>query len=306
MQSIIEHYNNEFKTLLNDNKKLLIEAFIKYYGECFRNDIIECFENMILCWGITDYFKKIYNDGYNKIKNNYSGNLLNILNDIKCLCESENSTILGFSNEDCIQYKNIVSNVLDYNKGMVASSISFLHNNDVVKLIYFDMFSSSDKDIIHEINHYLTTKVLGIFESNNIKLLIEKKGLSIFGDEKTFFEELINERSAMDITNIFNRLGGTLSQYRIISFNKQNRYFNFLPLIESFYIKYNKILKRVRIGENLNELFRSINENIYEAYINYINFISSQKFDISNSSNIIKKCDILVEKMYKKELKLNS
>lgn len=305
MNNVIDYYNNEFMTILNNNKNKLIEAFTIYYGEEYREFISESINKIVFCWGVTDYFKHIFKKGYNSInKDTYGEDTIKYLDDVKKICELDYSRIFGINNIDYSKYVDYVDISLKNNPKLLAGNFSFLDNENIIKIIYFDMFCSSDKDIIHEINHYLTTRVLGTLNIDNKNILVQKVGLSEYGNEKVFFEELINERSSIDIFNIFKSLDGYLTLNKKISFNNPNKYEKFLPLIESFYSKYNEIVKEVRISEDSNKLFNYIDKEVYEEFVKFIDYIFENNKDKPLLEQYIKFCDLYLNKMDKKNKNL--
>lgn len=256
--------------MLNDNKSKLIEAFVIYYGEDYRDYITEKFNNMCFCWGISDFFNKSFQDRYKKIIESKPLYLLDEFKRVKSLCELDDSSVLGFSNDNIIKYSNLIKYIIKSNNKITAYNGTFLYKEEIVKFIYFDMFLSSDEEIIHEINHYIINNVLATLTMDNKNFLISTNGVSSFGNEKVLFEELLNEKSSMEIVKIFKSLGGNLTWNKELIFKSSNKYKKFLPLVESFYTKYKDILKDVRISEDTNILYKYVDKDIYLKYIKFI------------------------------------
>lgn len=290
----LNYYNEKIEKILSENKSKLIEAFVMYYGEEYRNLITNKINDITFCWGITDYFKKVMGT-YNKSNNNYSQEVLEELDSIKNISLLDD--FVCFSNKKFLKYEGVLKEVFNKNSNVTASFLTFIDKDELVKLIYFDMFYSTNSDIIHEINHLVTTTPLSVLEKDEGNMIVQKVGLSSFGCEKVFFEELINERTAIDINSNFNKLGGKLSALDTISFNKKNYYSKFLPLIEKFYIKYKDILKRVRITNNLNELYRYIDKEKYLKYIELINKIVAITKGNELEEKYIIMCDLFVNSL---------
>lgn len=270
MENIIKFYNNKINNMLNDNKSKLIEAFVIYYGEEYRSFITDKFNEMKFCWGISDFFKKTFNERYKKIVESKPLQLLNQFERLKSLCNIDYNNILGYSDDVLKEYHELIEKVIKTNSKITAYNGTFLYNEEIVKFIYFDMFLSGDEEIIHEINHYITNNIMATLNVDDKNYLVSTSGVSSFGNEKVLFEELLNERSSMDIVKIFKSLGGNLTWNKELRFKSSNKYKRFLPLIESFYIKYKDILKEVRISENTNLLYNYVDKDIYLKYIKFI------------------------------------
>ena len=128
MENIRNYYNNKINKMLNDNKNKLIEAFVIYYGEEYRDFIIDKIKNMSFCWGITEFFKKSFQERYKKIIESKPLQLLNHFERIKSLCELDNSIILGYNSDNINKYSNIIEQVINFNNKITAYNGRFLYN----------------------------------------------------------------------------------------------------------------------------------------------------------------------------------
>lgn len=52
--SVIHRCNDSYKRKINSNKDAIIEAFIEYYGEKYRDLITEKYNNIFFCWSFSD------------------------------------------------------------------------------------------------------------------------------------------------------------------------------------------------------------------------------------------------------------
>ena len=52
MDNIVKRYNDYLKDRLENSKSSLIEAFVMYYGEKYREYIKSSIDNISYCWGI--------------------------------------------------------------------------------------------------------------------------------------------------------------------------------------------------------------------------------------------------------------
>lgn len=304
MENIINYYNNKINKMLNDNKSKLIEAFVIYYGEEYRDFITNKFNEMNFCWGISNFFKKSFQERYKKIIESKPLQLLNQFERIKSLCEFEDNNLLGFSNDNINKYSNLIKNVINSNSKITAYNGTFLYKEEIVKFIYFDMFLSSDQEIIHEINHYITNNVLATLSIYDKNFLVSTSGVSSFGNEKVLFEELLNEISSMDIVKIFKSLGGNLTWNKELVFTVSNKYKKFLPLVESFYTKYKDILKEVRMSENTNLLYKYVDKDIYLKYIKFIDECDKIYKGVEIPKEHITLCDSLCNAMVRNVKKI--
>ena len=84
-------------------------------------------------------------------------------------------------------------------------------------------------------------------------------------DEKELiFEEVLNERSALDITEIFHQLGGSIyDDANSFDIKMKAFYRDLIPLIEPFYQQYKEIIKEARITSNANILYKYINKDVF-------------------------------------------
>lgn len=241
--------------------------------------------------------------------------------------QNKNSTLLRKISKDSsssIKYNNHINRVIgstnnyifsqDY-KNILSSIERHIDKNPFEKtisqnqrVIVFPILYMNDCNIIHEINHSITSSALVIKEDNNIRTLITKTGIDITGKKYRLLEELINDRSSIDITEIFHSLGGTIFDKDEYNIPIINLYEKISPSIESFYQKYKEPLKKCRITENKSLIFKYIDQDIFIEFNNHIKNIVKKIDSKGKASNIkfiteeqIEYANKLVDKMDKKQ-----
>lgn len=287
---MIDTYNIFYNKKINDNKSKLIEAFVIYYGEEYRTRVTNKINSIIFTW----FRHSFLDDFYYKYKND-----LNNSKDIKYFLDYDINEIIG-STDDVSLYKRNIKDVLDGSKYNLAANISLFNENSIIETINIPIFIVTDRVLIHEINHVVVRDNMFYIEENGDESLIRKDGLDV--DTKyTIFEEIINDLSARDITNIYHKLGGTIFDTK---FKVCNDYEKLFPIVEQFYYKYIDILKDVRISLNYNELFKYIDKNIYDKYVKFINkvFYVKREYDKKNKKVIVGKKAIDISNNYVNEM----
>ena len=132
----------------------------------------------------------------------------------------------------------------------------------------------NDEFLIHELNHVLTTEIPILLENDNKSGYIEKLGIEAINcidkivhtanEKELIFEEVLNERSALDITEIFHQLGGSIyDDANSFDIKMKAFYRDLIPLIEPFYQQYKEIIKEARITSNANILYKYINKDVF-------------------------------------------
>ena len=396
---LIDAYNEYYIDRLNSNKDKLIESFVIYYGEKYRNIIVERFNKIIFCWYLSNFTKNIYKGyicetitkkrvehtkkilnilGYNELKiNNIENGSLLYKNDIQLIFPGTISSIycgnkkidkvlkfmFGKNNifnydydsklynffslkekdkirfvkkvfktnkindeisnkiKEAIDYMDIIkkeknddlkyidfalfsqylnhnnkSEILGASKDVLFSSewkfVLELLNNIVdyvprqktlssdCKIIMLPMLYTEDSELIHEVNHAITSSVFANIEGMVIPFT--KTGLNNTFDEETALEELLNEISTIEITKIFNDLGGNIFNDKNCYIPLVSLYKKVLPLVNPFYFKYKDIINEARITENSNILYKYIDK---DKYLEFKTFVSKVSKEVENRLN---------------------
>lgn len=204
--------------------------------------------------------------------------------------------IIGLKNEFNLNdevMKNLKKNFLNVEDVSFVSTIG-----DQYFLVAFPILISSDYDLIHEINHAITSSLLAIFKENKEEYYLFKLGLFLENENDITFEEIINEKSSIEITKIFQNLGGKIFDNQFFNYEK-SAYKSSLPLINRFYQENKEDLKEARISENRNLLYRNIDKQLYQEYEKFVIQVTSRlkenenetltKEEILYAANLVKK-----------------
>lgn len=248
------YFDKYYDSFINNNLDKLATAFTKYFGNQYENVIKNKIESIIFIWYKHYLFDEFYKLNKDKVK----------VDNIYLISLYDSNEIIG-STKNIDKYKNIFDKLLCDNKDILGTNINIYKNNSISSFVLFPIIMCNDKNLIHEVEHSIVYNVL--FDKNNNTTF--KSGLFLGKIEEKVIEELINERSAIDICDIFHNIGGNILDNNM-TIKLYNTYNNYLPLIENFYIKYLDILKRVRISNNYSLLFNYINKDIYEEYIKFV------------------------------------
>lgn len=249
----MRYFDKYYDSFINNNLDKLAFAFTKYFGNQYENVIKNKIESIIFIWYKHYLFDEFYKLNKDKVK----------VDNIDFISLYDSNEIIG-STKNIDKYKNIFHKLLCDNKDILGTNINIYKNNSISSFVLFPIIMCNDKNLIHEIEHSIVYDIL-FDKHNNITF---KSGLFLGKIEEKVIEELINERSAIDICSLFHNIGGNILDIKPIKL--YNTYNNYLPLIENFYIKYLDILKAVRISNNYSLLFKYVNENIYEEYIKFV------------------------------------
>lgn len=260
----MEEFSEYYNILISENINKIIKSFIKYFGNQYSDIIENKIKSIIFIW----YKHYLINRFYSEYKTNDK-----IREDLVILLKYKNNEFIG-STKNIDEYKNILKKLIDDNNNILATNINIYKHNVVKSFVLFPIIMCNDKNLIHEIEHSIVYNMIKNDE-NNISF---KSGLFLGKLEDKIFEELINEKSAIDICNLFHNMGGNILE-REVHINLCNVYDNYLPLVEKFYIKYIDILKIVRISNNYDLLFDYVDRDVYNEYVKYVYQIYSKNED---------------------------
>lgn len=260
----MDKFSKYYDILISENINKITKSFIKYFGNQYCDIIENKIKSIIFIW----YKHNLINTFYSSYRTSDK-----IKEDLEILLKYKNNEFIG-STKNIDEYKNILKKLIDDNNNILASNINIYKHNVVRSFVLFPIIMCNDKNLIHEIEHSVVYNMIKNGE-NNISF---KSGLFLGKLEDKLFEELINERSAIDIFNLFHNMGGNILE-RDIHINLCNAYDNYLPLVEKFYIKYIDLLKIVRISSDYNLLFDYIDRDIYNEYVKYVYQIYNKNED---------------------------
>ncbi len=282
-----EKYNHLIKQSLENNKKILIESFVEYYGDEFRY-IIEKRYNEItfiyyIDWStidfvINEYLPKIdnldkYTDFINFSNSRRKHPLEKILKKIKYSIKLPDN-LIGMTNDSIVNNNSIINWLFRSLSESAPRSYNYGNINNMNRLISFQILALNERAIIHEINHAITRDALAfITEDNNHIGVVQKTGLSVDVFHKNSgernVEELLNEKASEEIEKIFKSKGGDFSSFCLnIPFLYPYKY-NFY-LIDEFYAQFKKYIKISRISDNKNELVSRVGKDEYEELVKLV------------------------------------
>lgn len=268
---VLEKYANEYFKSIEKNKNILIEAFIQYYGEKYRNTITEKINE-------TNFYTFISNCAIEIIYDNIINNSINdkdLLEDLKLIFntyKNKNYFTKTFINNTKLDnfYKKQIVEALSNNIHIFGFHIfTFDDDNNPIQNVFTSIFSD-DKNLIHELNHVITSTALA-FEiiDNDVPATIVKNGIatSYASDHHKVgnsLEEVINDKISFEITEIFHKLGGKIVTHNIDY--PDTTYLELFPVIDKFYNKYKSLLIEARITEDTNTLFKEIDKRKFEEF----------------------------------------
>lgn len=287
IDKMIHEYNKDFFKALNDNKNILLEAFVKYYGEEYRKVITTRMNNTYFYTFLSNttikYMKLLIDQ--NAISNT------NIAKDIKEILNyygKKHITAKFYYSGIDVQGKSLKEYTTEFfsnNNDVLGGYISGLTNHNTQScIVYISIcqYFHDETSIIHEINHTIRESILANYIDNNgEEYKITKGGIQIkYGEYQNDveIEEILNHRATLEIRDIFHKLGGCISTNPVHNISPYEELF---PLIEKFYQKYKTLLKKVAITDNMNALFSKIDKEKYEKYKKII----CEQFPIVHSNN---------------------
>lgn len=284
-----DEYANDFFSSFEKNKPLLIEAFVKYYGEEYRDKITSkinnCFVNLFVSDTMLENSKVFLDNISNKnlhdfIKNyKYHSNFVKIVGDI----EKEDE-----------EYRKDKEKYILLNQSTPGFEHPYVNQNGETNgkvFISLTAYLSSDIVLIHELSHAIRNEVLAFSDD----IPISRYGIETFSNTGIHLEEVINQMCTLEVEEIFHNLGGKISPKIMPSFN--NSYEQYFPYVRYFYEKYKPLLKKAILTDNLNLFYQTIDKEKFEQYKNLI----EEQFDkgrISNDwENVADQCLKLVDEM---------
>jgi len=309
INKIIDKYSTNFFKEIDSNKSILVEAFIKYYGEEYRNIITERLNN-------TYYYTFISDATIKELKKLITENTINktdIIRDIKKIIKyygDNHITAKFYCNGTDVQsksFKDYMTACFSNNKNALGGhivGISDFDNQASMIFISLNQYFSDETALIHEINHAIRSSNLAIYTDNDKKeRIIIKNGIDIKNsscNECVEIEEILQHKATLEILDFFHKLGGCISMQQ--TSHLISNYEKMFPLIDNFYKKYKTLLKKAAITDNMNILFSEIDKEKYEEYKRII----CEQFPIIYNSNnlsdkVINYVNNLVDQIGKKE-----
>lgn len=310
-------YDKLIKEALIKNKQIIIDSFKEYYSEEYKCIIEERYSKTIFVYYINWPAIKMAVDDiipYFPNQDDYVD-----FNTFMKYCDKKDSNFfklfknesikdlpnyfVGSTNDVIFYHSNLKEKLLKKFDSPSPSCFGYGDGNHGNNIVSFPILFLDESTIIHEINHSLTKDILAkvVDDNNSLDGLVIKQGLAVEHDKEKMFEELINERSSQEITNIFKNKGGNLTSF---CYNIPFAYpygYN-LYLIDEFYDKFKDYIKIAKITNNKNYLIERIGKDNYYKYVELVNKYYSHYFeDVKKcKQNALDEIKVLLQQMEEK------
>lgn len=249
-------------------KDIILESFIEFYGEDYRDIIITRFNdisflyyiNDITIFYIVDSLKQGYNDKFKNIifaipyiihliKNNFYKQEIKPENFYKLGINK----IVGSSDERILLDKELLKYSIAIalrEKNECPYEFNIPINNELKRIIALPIFSVDDKSLFHEINHAISSEIV----IKNGKIAV-KCGLEYENEEKKYYNEIINDIISLEIYNIFiQKCRDNILEDNIMNEALFDTYTEYHHLIMDFYEKNKMKIKSSFIDFNAPQL----------------------------------------------------
>lgn len=282
---IKKNYTNKVNRRFEENKEKLIESFIEYYGKEFEYRIRQIYSDTNIIYYVGQNITSLI-DTYNIFEFELNNEEKKILEMEKCLSqesklsEEEKNSIryLGSNKSDSFTDEELeeITNILMSRSKNTPAKLLWFFRGKANRFIFLPAYIWADSSIIHEMNHNITSDELLLIEGENKENYVAISGLNIDGygssNNERIIEELINEKSAIEITNIFHSKGGTyVEESANKDFAGESPYRKSFYLIDKFYNHFKDIIKKARISGNKNLLLETCGKENYYQLVNLIN-----------------------------------
>lgn len=264
IKRLSEEWIKSFCAWYNQVQSILIEAFIKYYGEEEREKITKEINDIPFLFLLSDIVylncKNIRNAYLTKMLKLYFKNNKLVL---------DNLSRLGYKDSRILSEATRQSMLTKYSRG---SFKYYLHEEFISEtsagtthfdidgtnpIIILPIYFTNDKIIFHEINHVLTTP---------------KREGDLFPEE---IDELINELIIQDVLKIFRSLGGRILPYEL---ELGNEYEDNLFLIKDFYEKFKDLIKKCVRNDDITLLEDNLGKENLKMYFMLVKRLYHKKY----------------------------
>lgn len=279
-------YTYELNKKFEENKEKLIESFIEYYGKEFEDRIMNIYSDTNIVYYVGQNITDLVNT-YNIFEYELTDQEKKILEMERGLSESSGLTeeqknqirylgsnkINTFTDEELEQITNTLITVTKTN---TPKKMLWRYKGKTNRFIFLPAYIWEDSMIIHEMNHNVTSDVLFIVETEDEERDISISGLNIDGtknsENERIIEELINEKSTIEITDIFHSKGGTYveksERKNIIG---ESSYRKSFYLIDKFYNQFKDEIKNARMTGSKNLLLETCGKENYYKLVSLVN-----------------------------------
>ena len=264
IKRLSEEWIKSFCGWYNQVQSILIEAFIKYYGEEEREKITKEINDIPFLFLLSDIVylncKNIRNAYLTKMLKLYFKNNKLVL---------DNLSRLGYKDSRILSEATRQSMLTKYSRG---SFEYYLHEEFISEpsagtthfdidgtnpIIILPIYFTNDKIIFHEINHVLTTP---------------KREGALFPEE---IDELINELIIQDVLKNFKNLGGRILPYEL---ELGNEYEDNLFLIKDFYEKFKDLIKKCVRNDDITLLEDNLGKENLKMYFMLVKRLYHKKY----------------------------
>lgn len=280
-------YERLYNKTIEDNKEILIESFVEYYGEKHRDEIVSRFNEIIFIYYINwERFLKVLNFIDLRKEENIIFKDVNDFFEYRTKKDDNfKDSFVGTSNKKLLKNILIASAVKEkfietFSNGDPLYLGVMEDKSKMDRLIFLPIVTHNKTTIIHEINHALTDFPLLL---DDLKNKFESKMGIQMNDDEEFFHELINERASLEIYEIFKRRGGNLTH--LYFSNHFNSYYTYNTyLIDEFYNKFKRIIKESYITLNKNNLIERIGKDNYQELVDMVNKYYNKDLTLSRKN----------------------
>ncbi len=310
-------YNVLVSETLERNKQTIIDSLVDYYGENHRNTIEHRYNDIVYAyyidWETIDFIMKDYITPLNKSEYQSIVDLSNSRekkqSKLKKFFSWNNETrkdmpdnFIGITNESLLDNPRCKREIIDCCRTGDPLSTSLGDHTNPYRIVSFQVLPLPVDAIIHEINHSITRFNLSYYvDKRKLTNIIRKTGISVtissIKSDEVIMEELLNDKTALEITDIFKKKGGDLTPFcKDIPFvfpYRKNFY-----LIDDFYNEFKSYIKEARITENKNILVNKVGKENYEELRNLITEYYTN--DIDKIEEIKKEAEPKVKKLIEK------
>ncbi len=239
------NWNKHLKENFDSFKNSVINAMIDYYGEEYKEDIIERLDRVnFIFYGNKKLLIPSYNQSkYKKMR------IIHSTNGLKYTPPSK-------------EYLKYLVNEIS-----ISHTTIYDPNNDSVNFFILFPLYSSDKHLIHEMVHAITNIPLCISENGKY---YAKTGLETCDNEsELLLEETITEIDASIIYQNLKEKGikPFIRNLNPDTYEHSCYYNNFIPDVIDFYNKYFNDINYARITLNKNSLFKTVDKKEYNQLL---------------------------------------
>ena len=268
VDKIKKEYAKKITDRITTYKDLILESFVEFYGEEYRNIINTRFNdisflyyiNDITIFYIVDSLKQGYSDKFKNIifsipyivhliKNDFYKQEITLDN----FYELGMNKIVGVSDERLLSDKELLKYSIATalrEKNECPYEVNLPINNRIKRIIALPIFSIDDKSLFHEINHAISSEIV----INNGETTV-KCGLDYENEEKKYYNEILNDIMSLEVYNIFKqKCADNILEDNIMNEVLFDTYIDYHCLINEFYEKNKMRIKSFFIDFNAPQL----------------------------------------------------